>query len=45
LRTPIAMKMRNATAARRRQAARLMQKAFISMHVFHREYGAFPMHG
>jgi hypothetical protein len=39
--------MRNATAARRRtgQAARLMQKAFISMHVFHREYGAFPMHG
>ena len=47
LRTPIAMKMRNATAARRRTrpAARLMQKAFVSMHVFHREYGPVPMHG
>jgi hypothetical protein len=41
------MKIRNATPARRKtgQAARLMQKAFISMHVFHREYGRFPMHG
>jgi hypothetical protein len=40
------MRIRNATAARRRtgQAARLMLKVFISMHVFHREYDAFPMH-
>jgi hypothetical protein len=39
--------MRNAAAARRRtrQAARLMQKAFVSMHVFHREYDPVPMHG